>query len=99
MIGRDYILMENDLHPDHFSIKLLRDPYTDVVYMYGDVRLIKQKDHAKLSFKYTIESIPDHLCKDELKTNSKFNNLLGDVLADILSNNEAQIGQRDAKPS
>lgn len=90
--GRDYILVENDLHEDHFSIQLAMNGYAGVVYKYGSVRITEEGDRARLSFAYDIESVPDHLSKETLKADDAFNNLLGDVLVDILENNDAQIG-------
>lgn len=90
--GRDYILIENDLHVDHFSIQLAMKPYAGVVYKYGNVRLSEQGEIARLSFDYNIESVPDHLCSEDLKTNEAFHTILGDILVDILQNTDAQIG-------
>lgn len=90
--GRDYILIENDLHPDQFSIQLAMEQYAGVVYTYGSVRIIEEGDRARLSFAYKIESVPDCLSDKNLKEDAAFNNMLGDVLVDILENNDAQIG-------
>ena len=90
--GRDYLLVENDLQDDYFSIQLATKPYAGVVYKYGNVRLREEDDRARLSFDYKIESVPEHLLSENLKAKTDFTNLLGDILADILSNSDAQIG-------
>lgn len=89
--GRDYFLIENDLHSDHFSIQLAMKQYADVVYRYGTVRITEEDGRARLSFQYNIDSVPDNLCKESLEADEKFTNLLGDVLVNILENNDTDL--------
>lgn len=93
--GKDYLLVEDDLHPDQFLIQLTGSGYAGVVYRYGKVSIVEEKDQARLKFIYKIESVPDSLARhrDKLPDDAEFNNLLGDILADIISNNDYKIGR------
>ena len=91
--GKDYLLVEDDLHPDQFLIKLTSSGYTGTVYHYGKVSIIEERNQARLKFVYKIKSVPDHLNTESLNDDPRFKNILGDILADILSNNNCKIGR------
>jgi len=93
--GKDYLLVEDDLHPDQFLIQLTSSGYAGVIYRYGKVSIVEEKNQARLKFIYKIESVPDFLThrRDKLQEDPEFNNLLGEILADILSNNDCKIGR------
>lgn len=93
--GKDYLLVEDDLHPDQFLIQLTSSGYAGVIYRYGKVSIIEENNQARLKFIYKIESVPDSLVphRDKLQDDPEFNNLLGDILSDIISNNDYKIGR------
>lgn len=92
--GKDYLLIEDNLHQDQFLIQLTSGDYTGVVYRYGKVSIIEENDQARLKFVYKIESVPDHgfHTVESLNENVKFKKALGDVLSDIILNNDYKIG-------
>lgn len=98
---KDYIFVENDLHSDQYSIKLLSGRWAGVIYTYGRTRLTEDKeaDVLKVSFVYKIESTPEGLLKESLDDDSDFKNYIGDVLNHLLSQSEFKIGNNDAKES
>jgi hypothetical protein len=93
--GKDYLLVEDDLHPDQFLIQLTSSGYAGIVYRYGKVSIIEEKNQARLRFIYKIESVPDSLAhrRDMLKEDPEFNNHIGDILSDIILNNDYVIGR------
>ena len=93
--GKDYLLVEDDLHPDQFLIQLTSSRYAGVVYRYGKVSIIEEKNQARLKFVYDIKSVPDSLMDraHTLKDDPIFTNYIGDVLTHILSNNDCKIGR------
>lgn len=75
-----------------YSIKVLQGDYSDIVYTYGKVQIIedKENDRARLKFDFKIEDVPENHNKDDLMEDIKFKNEIGDILSDILS--EGKIG-------
>jgi hypothetical protein len=93
--GKDYLLVENDLHPDQFLIQLTSSGYAGIVYHYGKVSIIEEKNQARLKFVYQIKSVPDilNVSHAALEKDPVFKNHIGKILADILSNNNCKIGR------
>ena len=54
---------------DFYSIKLTDGPYDGVIYTYGEVQLVEDKDNdeLKVKFKYKLENIPKKLKENKLK--------------------------------
>lgn len=80
---------------DLTGIRLLRGEYQDVIYYYRGVRF--SEDTCKLSFEYDIYQT-GKLMHTELTTDKKFDKLVGDILTEILVNNE-QTRADDTKES
>jgi len=99
--AKDYIFVENDLHSDQYSIKLLSGHWAGVIYTYGRTRLVEDKeaDVLKVSFVYKIERCPEGMDRQSLDSDSSFKNHIGDVLNHLLSQSEFKIGNNDAKES
>lgn len=93
--GKDYLLVEDDLHPDQFLIQLTGSQYAGIIYRYGNVSIVEEKNQARLKFIYQIESVPDsiNLSQAALEKNTAFKNHIGEILAEILSNNNCKIGR------
>jgi hypothetical protein len=93
--GKDYLLVEDDLHPDQFLIQLTSRGYAGIIYRYGKVSIIEEGHRARLKFIYDIQSVPDSFTSDSntLKDDPVFKNYIGEILADILSNNNCKIGR------
>ena len=87
---------------DFYSIKLTDGPYDGVIYTYGEVQLVEDKDNdeLKVKFKYKLENIPKKLKENKLKKDIDFRNCMGNILTGILEeriqNNEST---DDWKPS
>ena len=84
---------------DFYSVKLLAGKWAGVIYTYGRVSIKEDQsmDHAVLSFDYKIEDTEgtSHV-PSVLTASDEFRNFIGDVLVNILSNSDLQIG-KDAK--
>lgn len=77
-----------------YSLKLVQGPYNNVIYTYGAVTIEEdtENDLARLKFKYHIEEVPPPYSSQELEESTEFRDYIGDILAEILENQEAQIG-------
>jgi len=97
----DYKLVEG-INEKTYSVECLVDKYTGIVYTYGDVKMNEEvvdgEEICRLSFDYKIESVPEDVDRDILKTDQDFQNHIGEVLAHIITNYEYKIGNNDEKP-
>ena len=77
-----------------YSLKIVQSPYNNVIYTYGAVTIEEdvEKDLARLKFNYHIEEAPAPYSKQELEESDEFRNYIGDILAEILEDQTAQIG-------
>ena len=77
-----------------YSLKIVQSPYNGVIYTYGSVNIQEdlENDLARLTFNYYIEEVPDPYTKKELEESDDFRNYIGDILAEILDDESAQIG-------
>lgn len=93
--GVDYVYVEHDA-ADFYSIRLKSGPFSGVIYTYGRVSIKEERGQARLSFVFKIEDTIDcKFSKGDLESNADFKNYIGDVLADILSASEFQIGNNN----
>lgn len=92
-MNKEYTFVEKK-DSEFYSLKIVHGPYTGVIYTYGAVTVQEdiENDVARLSFKYRIEDAPAPLSKDELESNSEFNDYIGDILSQILEDQTGQIG-------
>ena len=69
-----------------YTIQIKQEPWVDIVVQYGKIGLAVSEDgsSAKLSFKYSINSCPDNLNKQELEQSQEFQTFLGDLLSYII---------------
>lgn len=90
----DYIFVDDPSNDKVYAIKLTSGPYCNLIYKYGNIRLNEdtENDVCKLSFAYKIIYKPKNLDKIDLDVNTEFKDYIGDVLSDILSNQEFKIG-------
>jgi hypothetical protein len=90
----DYIFVDDPSNDKVYAIKLTSGQYSNLIYKYGSIRLNEDENNGvcKLSFAYKIIYIPKNLDKIDLDTDDVFKNHIGDVLNDILSNQEFKIG-------
>tara|TARA_B110000858_G_scaffold167369_1_gene195238 strand:+ start:359 stop:679 length:321 start_codon:yes stop_codon:yes gene_type:complete len=77
-----------------YSLKVVQGPYNNVIYTYGSVTIEEdvENDLARLKFNYHIEEAPAPYSKKELEESTEFRNYIGDILTEILEDQEAQIG-------
>lgn len=97
--GIDYNFVER-ADSDFYSIRLLTGGWAGVIYTYGRVSI--QEDIAKgcavLSFDYRIEDTEGTTHTVEcLQSDIRFKNTIGDILVNILSNSDIQIGKDGIK--
>jgi hypothetical protein len=95
----DYNFVE---HADStlYSIRLMTGNWAGVIYTYGrvSIREDRRNDTAVLSFDYRIEDVGDtSFAPEDLETSDAFRNMIGDILADILSSEEIHIGKDATK--
>ena len=91
----DYIFVDDSTNDKVYAIRLVSGPYVDTVYKYAKIKLNEdsQKDVCTLSYAYNIISTTEKHSKESLHRDSVFKNYIGDVLSDILSNQEYKIGK------
>jgi len=67
------------------GIRLLLQPYRDVVYHYNKVRVKEEVgiDMARLEFGFSLVSLGEHT-EEALKNDEEFHTILGDILTHIL---------------
>ena len=99
--GIDYNFVER-AESDFYSIRLMTGKWAGVIYTYGRVSIQEdpRNDRATLSFDYRIEDT-EGTCEvpSALEASVDFKNMIGDVLTDILSKSEIQIGKDGTKSS
>lgn len=80
-----YTLVEKE-DLDYYGFKIQEGEYKDVVYYYGEVKIEENtdEDHAVLNFNYQIDKGNEQYSIEELQDSIKFNNLMGDILAEVL---------------
>ena len=80
-----YTLVEKE-DLDYYGFKIQEGEYKDVVYYYGEVKIEEdvENDKAVLNFNYQIDKGNEQYNIEELQDSIKFNNLMGDILAEIL---------------
>ena len=83
-----YKFVDNPNNPDdpEWCVELLKGDWKGVLYKYGQFNFYGET--KKLNFGYDVLYVPDNVLKieypDEYET--KFNDLLGEILVDIVSN-------------
>ena len=79
---------------DLYSIKILEGLYANIIYTYGKVTIEEdvENDLARLKFDFIIERAVDPYTTKELETSDEFRNYIGNILTEILNNQDAQIG-------
>lgn len=95
----DYNFVER-AESDFYSIRLLTGGWAGVIYTYGRVRIKEDPaaDRAVLSFDYRIEDTEGTIHNAQsLQSDVRFKNMIGDILANILSNSDIQIGKDGTK--
>lgn len=93
--GIDYNFVER-ADSDFYSIRLLTGGWAGVIYTYGRVSIKEDpaRDCAVLSFDYRIEDTEGTThTAERLQSDVRFKNMIGDILANILSNSDIQIGK------
>jgi hypothetical protein len=82
----DYTLVEsNDGTKTGIGIKTGK--YSGILYHYGKVRLTEEDNYARLTFVYNIVESPT-ISVDDLVNDKEFLEFMGDILSDILMNQE-----------
>jgi len=89
-----------------YGIKILEGQYAGIIYTYGTVKLVEEKENdcAKLQFTYALNEVCAPHNEAELKTSDTFRNFLGDILTHIIDtsfqNKKYRIGTfTNGKPS
>lgn len=80
-----YTMVEKE-DMDYYGFKIEDGEYKDVIYYYGEVKIEEdvENDTAVLNFNYQIDKGNEQYNIEELQDSIKFNNLMGDILAEIL---------------
>ena len=79
---------------DFTSIRILEDPYKNVIFTFGKVSVKEPEvegENAKLSFDFVVNEIPPILkmSKDDLENEEDFKQFIGDILVGILEDSVA----------
>jgi hypothetical protein len=97
--GEDFVFVEHEA-ADFYSLKLKSGDFAGVIYTYGRVSLKEEKKQVRLSFTYKIEDTMEcKYSKAELESSDAFRNYIGEVLAEILSTDQFQIGNNNGVQS
>jgi hypothetical protein len=90
----DYIFVDDPANDKVYAIRLVGGPYVDTIYKYANIKINEdaEKEMCTLSYAYNIMSTPTGCDKETLHSDADFKNYIGDVLSDILSNQEYKIG-------
>lgn len=90
----DYIFVDDPSNDKVYAIRLVSGPYVDTIYKYANIKISEdtQKEVCTLSYAYNIMSTSGAHNKETLQNDSIFKDYIGDVLTDILSNQEYKIG-------
>ena len=90
----DYIFVDDASNEEIYAIRLVSGEYADTVYKYANIKISEdsKKQVCTLSYTYRIINTSQAHNKESLQDDSAFKNYIGDVLADILSNQEYKIG-------
>ena len=90
----DYIFVDDPTNDKSYCIRLVRGAYADTTYRYTNIKISEdaKKEVCTLSYTYHIISTSQARDKKTLQDDSSFKTYIGDVLADILSNQEYKIG-------
>jgi hypothetical protein len=92
-MSKEYTFVEK-IDSDLYSIKVLEGLYANVIYTYGKVTIEEdiENDVARLKFDFVIERAVAPYTREELETSDEFRNYIGNILSEILNNQDAQIG-------
>lgn len=81
----DYLVLEPLEENLPSPIKILADPYGEVIVMYGKVRIEEPLfGPPRMAFTYQILETGDYWTKEELESSSDFKNFLGDLIRDMI---------------
>jgi hypothetical protein len=85
-LDEDYSFGSTEISGEEFSsIKILKGPYSGVEYLYGAVDINQlDEESGKLSFQYSLITVPDNHTKDSLKIDPEFTREMGEILNSIL---------------
>ncbi len=84
----DYLLIDSEDHKQT-GVGILAGKYAGVLYHYGKVRISDEEVQARMTFSYTIISSP-LIPIDDLTQDEEFHTFIGDILTDILLNQESE---------
>jgi len=72
---------------DLTGIKLLRGKYADVIYYYKGASFSDSEGYPKMSFSFELYQT-GKLSQDDLLNDEKFDIIVGDILVELMVNNE-----------
>ena len=90
----DYIFVDDLKNDKVYAVRLVSGPYVDTTYKYANIKLNEdpEKEMCTLSYAYSIIATAEGHDKETLNVDAAFKDYIGDVLTDILSNQEYKIG-------
>ena len=90
----DYIFVDDPTNDKVYAIRLVSGKYANTVYKYANIKISEdtEKQTCTLSYAYRIMSTPQKYNKETLDDDVDFKNYIGDILSDILENQEYKIG-------
>jgi hypothetical protein len=90
----DYIFVDDPTNDKVYAIRLVSGPYVGTIYKYANIKISEdeKREMCTLSYAYCIMSTSSSYDKETLHADVEFKNYIGDVLSDILENQEYKIG-------
>lgn len=91
----DYIFVDDPTNDTVYAIRIISGPYVGTIYKYANIKINEdvKRDVCTLSYTYSIMTVPSVYTAQILESDKCFKNYIGDILSDILSNQEYKIGK------
>ena len=97
----DYIFIDDPTNQNVCGIQCTNQKYYGVRYKYGAISVAEdaENDRCTLHFDYKIIYKPECFDIIDLDNDTDFKNFVGDILCDILTNQEYEIGKKHGDKS
>lgn len=69
-----------------YALKIIKGPYTGVIYTYGKVQITGTTEQPVIKFDFIINEVPKPKKKKKLEKSKAFKNFMGDVLVSLIDN-------------
>lgn len=78
-IDKDYSLLPDSQDAQHFAVNILRGPYEDVIFKFGQIKIIESDNKATFAFTYSIGA-NEHVVTDKEDFESHLSRILESII-------------------